>query len=237
MIKEFENGLYIVLPEGVRLLNRVLDKLDKIKEELGFEEVILPKIVRVETLEKSKVLGKWDDYLLSVKPFSSTKGVTEEYIMDPLQCTSFYQFFENCNVDLIKWYDKSGPTYRNEDLDKIKAGIKQREFHRAEFMYLGSEKEVNSLRDEFVRKLSLLFVRLGLKIRIVDGDSCYHGKLSKNAVKDIEVLVNGEWLEIAGCSVLGSLMTKRFNINNGLAFSGCVGIGLNRLIYALKWGR
>jgi len=155
IIGEFvkDSGQYLILPKGTRILNGLkLLLVEYVSDSVGFEEVVLPKIAPLNSFKKAGILGKWDDYLISAKPFFLTNGVKDEYIMDPLQCTAFYQFHENKRIDVmagpIKWYDYSGPTYRNEDTDKIFPCVKQREFHRAEFMYLGTREQVVETREK-----------------------------------------------------------------------------------------
>ena len=144
--------------------------------------------------------------------------------------------------ETIKWFDKSGPTFRNEDLDKLETGIKQREFHRIEFIYLGEKDIIIELRENCLEKLKELFDKLGLKYRIVVGSGCY--QFSKNeleeldnviGIKDLEVYLphKNRWIEVIGASVLGTSMTQKFNINPGKLWSGCCGIGLDRLLFLL----
>jgi len=259
IIGEFvkNSGQYLILPKGAMILNGLKNLLvEYIKKLVGFDEVILPKIAPVDSFRKADILGRWDDYLISVKPFSRTNGVKEEYIMDPLQCTVFYQFHENKKIDVSKgprkWYDHSGPTYRNEDSDKIFPSVKQREFHRAEFIYLGLREQVIETREKCLTQLEKLCVDLGLKYRIVVGSGCYQLKdgeikmpesLEEIPIKDLEIYCPGysnkdrkPYLEVVGSSILANTMTSRFNINGKNReelWSGCTGIGLNRLMYAV----
>jgi seryl-tRNA synthetase len=245
-------GQFVILPKGTQILNKVYALLNQyITEALNFDEVVLPKIAPVETFRKADILGKWDDYLLSAKPFSKTKGVEEEFILDPLQCTTFYEFHKNKKIDVSqearKWFDRSGPTYRNEDLDKLEPSVKQREYHRAEFIYLGTPKQVVEAREKCLTQIEKLCQDLELKYRIVVGGGCYQlkegeipkaGSIDKIPIKDLEIYVphQDRWLEVVGSSVLANTLTSRFNIqgNNGEElWSGCTGIGLNRMMYAI----
>lgn len=254
MINHFvkDSGQFLILPQGVKTLNIIYSLLNKyVQDKLCFEEVVLPKIVPADSLRKADIFGKWDNYLLSVKPFSKTKGVKEEYMMDPLQCTAFYQYFENKTVDVsngaIKWFDRSGPTYRNEDLDKHEPCVKQRELLRAEFVYMGTKKQVIEIRERCLEQLEKLCMALGLKYRVVVGADCYmlkEGELkypenyNPIPVKDLEIYIpyQKKWLELAGFSILQNTLTRRFNIQGKSGeelWSGCFGLGLNRFIFVL----
>lgn len=265
IIGEFvkNSGQYVILPKGTNILNKIYDYLQEyLVRPMRFREIVLPKIIPVETVRKADILGKWDQYLIVARPFSKTKGVEEDYILDPLQCTAFYQFMESKTVDVsegaLKVYDRSGPTYRNEDKDKIVPCIKQREFHRAEFVYVGSREQVIETREKCLAQLEKLCNDLGLKYRIVVGSGCYQLRdgeikypetLEEIPIKDLEIWCPGyvnpsykdnpdemSFLEVVGSSVLAQTQTSRFNIrgkNDDFLWSGCTGIGLDRFIYAL----
>lgn len=249
------SGQYVILPKGTRLLDAICTLLDReVRVPLGFEEVVLPKIAPVATFRKAGILRKWDEYLLSVRSSVNTHGVTEEYFMDPLQCTTFYQFLEDRSLDPstlpIRWLDRSGPTYRNEDSDKIIPLVKQREFHRAEFTYVGTKAQTIQIREECLARLERLCVDLGLGYHIVVGSGCYQLKqgelgiprtLDEIPIKDLEICCPGyrkgdQFLEVAGSAVLATIMTLRFNITSqdgSELWSGCTGVGLERMMYAL----
>jgi len=240
ILGDFGDGHYVILPEGTKILNALYALLEKyLTKPLQFEEVVLPKMAPVSAFETAEILGKWDDYLLSAVPFSKTRGVETPYILDPLQCTVFYEFLREKKVDSIRWYDRSGPTYRNEDCDTIIPGIKQREFHRAEFMYIGKPDEVSSLRKDGLSQLERLCSDLRLQHRIVDGTGCYQfDSDSRVSIRDLEIYIPflDTWLEVVGCSVLGNNLTNKFHIqasDDNELWSGCIGIGMERLLVSV----
>ena len=250
IIQNLKPGHHILMPKATKNIDKFLELLDKkITKKLEFEKVILPKIVPLTTLKKAGVLGNWDNYLLIVTPLSKTKGITETYVLDPLQCLSFYQYFENKIINTkkgpIKWCDYSGPTYRNEDFKRLKPLTRQREFHRAEFIYIGTKEQVIKTREQCVLQLESVCKELHFQYRIVVGSGCYEltgnepapTSLEEIPIKDIEVYIpqTKSWLELAGCSVLETNLTSRFNIQSETGeklWSGCTGIGLERLTYS-----
>jgi len=182
IIEEFTTGQYVILPKGMEILNDIYELLQKyVVKPLNFEQVALPKMAPVETFEKASLVDfpdgrqrqsdfpwSWDQYLLTVVPFGETKGVEEPYILDPLQCTVFYEFFKGKTVEVsekaLKWYDRSGPTYRNESLESLVPGVKQREFHRAEFIYLGTQDQVIEARESALGQIESIFQDLDRNI-------------------------------------------------------------------------
>jgi seryl-tRNA synthetase len=251
------SGQYVLLPKGTRMIRVISALLTRdIGAELGFEEVILPKIAPLSTFRKADILDRWDEYLMAVVPYASTKGVSDSYIFDPLQCTAFYQFIEGREITAdnlpMKWFDRSGPSYRNEDSDRFEPLVRQREFHRFEFVYIGTKEQVIEIREECLARLEQLCVELGLEYRIVVGNGCYQVKegeygvpqtVEEIPIKDLEIYCpdshdkdGGRFLEVAGSAVLASIMTSRFGIkgqNGDYLWSGCTGIGLERMMYAL----
>ncbi|MAG60678.1 hypothetical protein CL619_02720 [archaeon] len=264
IIKEAFPGIFAIGPKGTKLLNQIYEALQKyVVQPLDFEEVVLPKMAPVETFEKASLVDfpdgrqrqsafpwSWNQYLIAAKPFGETKGVKETYIWDPLQCTVFYQLFEGETVDVangpMKWYDRSGPSYRNEDLDSLFPGVKQREFHRAEFIFLGKKEDVIETREQTLKQLEALCQDLNLGYRVVVGGSCHrledHEVRKPTSqrdipVKDIEIYCPGYgYLEVSGNAIMGDVLTKRFDIKGREGeklWSGCSGIGLNRMMYAI----
>ena len=264
ILEEFMQGQYVILPNGVKILNGIYEALQKyVVKPLNFKEVVLPKIAPVNTFKKASLVDfpdgrqrqssfpwSWDKQLLTVQPFGETEGVKETYILDPLQCTVFYQHYEGKTFDVskkpLKWYDRSGPTYRNESLESLMPGVKQREFRRAEFIFLGTKEQVIQTRESALGQIESLCQSLQFNYRIVVGGSCHrledHEVREPTShedipVKDIEIHCPGYgYLEVSGNAIMGNTLTSRFSINgsNGEElWSGCSGVGLNRMMYAL----
>ena len=98
---EKQSGIFIILLEGQKLLEVFKTIInERLVKQLNYQKMSLPKISPVDTFRKANILRKWDDYLEKVIPYSTTKGVNESYILDPLQCTSLYQYLENKNLDM-----------------------------------------------------------------------------------------------------------------------------------------
>ena len=263
-LSEFTHGQYVILPKGMKILNGIYEALQKyVVQPLNFEEVVLPKMAPVDTFKKASLVDfpdgrqrqsanpwKWDPQLEAVVPFGETDGVEEMYILDPLQCTVFYQFLEgqteNVSEGPKKWYDRSGPTYRNESLDSLFPGVKQREFHRAEFIFLGTKDQVIQAREDALGQIESLCQALDLHYRIVVGGSCHRLEdhevrepTSKEdiPVKDIEIYCPGHgYEEVSGNAIMGNVLTSRFSISGPHGeelWSGCSGVGLNRMMTAI----
>ncbi|MBW2977781.1 hypothetical protein KY331_02965, partial [Candidatus Woesearchaeota archaeon] len=76
ILKEFVkgSGQYIILPKGMKILDKITDLLKEyIADEIGFEKVSLPKIVPESTLRKAEIFKRWDQYLIEVNPYAYGK--------------------------------------------------------------------------------------------------------------------------------------------------------------------
>ena len=236
-------------------LKRILIKA--IYKKLNFKEYSLPKLTNPSICYRARIVGKWDDYLLSVKPYRFTKGNREELILDPLQCTPLYEYLRNKKLNdkklPLKVLDISGPTYRNEDTSELVPCIKQLEFHRMEFVYFGSKSDVINIREQILTNAEKICAKLNIPFRRVIGSGCY--EVTSNLIKfpesidtlpviDLELFIpkgfkkrnkREKYLEVIGGSILGNQQTTRFNIKTKSGkslWSGCCGFGLNRLMYA-----
>jgi len=254
-----QSGMIVLLPKGQRLLNALIEILNEnITRKFNFSEYSLPKMITPAICRQAKIMGKWDDYLMSVTPYGFTKGEKKELIIDPLQCTPLYAYLSNRKINSnklpLKILDVSGPTYRNEDKSTLIPLIKQMEFRRMEFIYFDKPSGVIKIRENMLTQLESVCAKLNIPFRRVIGGGCYEmtstllqkpaDNLDEMPIIDLEMKLTKpfkkrnkelDYLEVVGASVLKNQQTKRFNIkianSKDQLWSGCVGIGLNRLIY------
>lgn len=252
-----DSGLFIILPKGQKILNALINILkDEVAEKQAFEEYSFPKLINSRICQQAKIMGKWDKYLLAVKSYKKANGANQLMLLDPLQCTPFYSYLGNKRFKSkelpLKAFDVSGPTYRNEDKEELSPMIKQLEFRRMEFVYFGFENDVIKLRENILKKIESISSKLNIPFRRVIGAGCY--EVTSNSIRypdrmetipiiDLEMKLTkpfyrrgekNDFLEVVGASVLRDQQTKRFKITSQTKsiWSGCVGIGLNRFMYA-----
>jgi seryl-tRNA synthetase len=253
-----KSGMFLILPKGQKLLNALISLLkDEIGKQFNFQEYSLPKMINQQICEQAKISGQWDYYLLSTKSHRSTKGERNTLTLDPLQCTPFYKYLENKKLNNLplRIFDVSGPTYRNEDKNALTPLIKQLEFRRLEFIYFDQPQGVVNIREQVLTKLEKVSQALNIPFRRVIGSGCYEmtSEILRKPAKtldtipiiDLEMKLTKpykkrnkklDYLEVVGASVLQDQQTNRFNIKpknpQQKLWSGCVGVGLNRFMYA-----
>ncbi len=177
----FSRGVWIIMQSYAALMRAIEELIiDKIARPLGFEEIILPKIVPLDVMKrKGQLVGIPNEMFYVCSPKSREKEIFEEFIdyvkitdkipkeklMNLLdfpeyclayaQCEPFYEIFYKKIIDLdklpLKFYDRYGPTYRYE-AGGLKGLERLTEFKRIEFTFIGKPEDVIKIRNELVEK-------------------------------------------------------------------------------------
>ncbi len=203
-IKEFPGrGQWIFLEPYTRVLMAIERMiLDKVATPLGFNEVMLPKLIPFD-VEKNMpgYFSKMPAHMYYVCPppveagdldlFRYSYELTKEpdaeelkkhlrspsYVLAPSQCEPSYELYRGeifSEADLpVKFFDKSGFTYRWEG-GGTEGIVRTQEFRRIEFVYFGYPKQVVEIRDAILeRALEAVEEVLGLEWRVVVGIPWY----------------------------------------------------------------
>lgn len=258
--------------------------IEKIAKPLGFVEILFPKIIPIEVaFTAKKIQGEpggmfyvcpprvreKEEYVpLQVKaeitgelPMKELKDLLEDpgYVLDPAQCTPFYQLYRNKTFrkeDLpIKVYDYGGPTYRYE-AGGVKGIERLCEFWRIEHVWLGTPETVERIRAEAMKKaIEAVDEYLEMEWRIqFAGDTFYLAEDQKiDEAVDIpeapkyewqfylpskgprDADVKDLWLACGSFNSHGNHYTKHFNIKCTTGenlWTGCYGVGMTRLTTA-----
>jgi len=278
-------GQWILTAPITALINLIMDMIvDDVLKPMGFKEWMLPKLTPLQVM--AKMPGYFDNlaegmlYVFTpereeeaLKDFKRRFSLTGEldleslkmelsgpnYVLEPAQCTPFYQFFSGEIVNLddlpIKIFDRSGWTWRWEG--KATRGLERTiEFYRIEAVWLSSPEEAVEIRDELAEEsMELADKKLDLEVRIVVGAPFYMSsdEASKTYVDisssdkiptlDLEAWLpyrgpreGSEWLEIGGAfSCHRDKYVKSFKIKEAKGrdiWTGCSGFGVTRWITA-----
>lgn len=169
--------------------------IEKVARPLGFEEVMLPKLIPLEVMQRMP--GYLDgvpegmyyvsppprdpeaflDFKQKLKltkriPVRELREVLKEpaYVLAPAQCEPFYEVFASKRVRLenlpVKQFDRSGWTYRWEG-GGVEGLVRTQEFRRIEFVSMGSPADTVSIRDEVVDRSIQLMNDLKLEWRLL----------------------------------------------------------------------
>jgi seryl-tRNA synthetase len=254
--------------------------IDNILKPMGFVEWMLPKLTPFEVM--AKMPGYFDQLAEGMiyactpprspealkafkRDFELRKKLNLEalkaelsdpsYVLEPAQCTPFYEFFSGETVALeslpIKVYDASGWTWRWEG--QATHGLDRTvEFYRVESVWMAEPKEALEIRDqEAERSLDFADRVLDLEVRLVVGAPFY--MTTETAAKTLIDISNpanyptidleawlpyrgerhrSEWLEIGGAFTCAKdKYVKSFRIREAKGrdvWTGCGGFGITR---------
>ena len=178
-VKKFPGkGQWFYGPQFIAL-QRVMEDafLERMVNELGFEECMWPKLIPINVMNKMRyleglpegmyycsaprrdpeVFEKFKNELLIKKevPINLLKNGLKDpsYVLAPAQCEPFYEFFSHEVLDdkdlPIKLFDRSGWTYRWE-AGGAKGLDRVHEFQRVELVWIGTPEQVDKIRDSTV---------------------------------------------------------------------------------------
>ena len=214
-IKEFPGkGQWIYTEPYARLLRAIEQALiTEVAKPLGFEEVLLPKLIPFDVEKKMPgYFSKMPAHMFYSCPPGEESGldlfkykydITREpdakelartlrdpaYVLSPSQCEPSYALYEGesfSDKELpVKFFDRSGWTYRFEH-GGVEGIVRTQEFMRLELVYFAYPKEVVSIRDQILeRSLKVVGDLLDIEWRVVVGVPWYSvGKLGTEDFKD-----------------------------------------------------
>ena len=175
-VKKFPGkGQWFYGPQFIALQRVIEDAfLEKLVDELKFEECMWPKLIPIPVMNKMRYLEglpegmyycsaprrdpeifeKFKKELIIKKevPINRLKDGLKDpsYVLAPAQCEPFYEFFSHEVLDEkdlpIKLFDRSGWTYRWE-AGGSRGLDRVHEFQRVELVWIGTPDQVEKLRN------------------------------------------------------------------------------------------
>lgn len=274
-IKPFPGkGQWFYGPE-ITALERTLEMIikEEIVEKLGFQECLFPKLIPIEVMEKMKYLEGLPEGMYyvsapkrdpeSFNKFKNDLIVNKEVPIDLLkkglkdpgyvnaaaQCEPFYQFFSHEVIDEkempIKFYDKSGWTYRWEG-GGSKGFDRVNEFQRIETVWMSNPSEVSEIRDATLELSHKLANKLELQWYTEIGDDPFYLEGRKHDDRGIEfpdipkyemrLKIPGEekGVAVVSANVHGTHFVEGFSIKEShqhRIWTGCTGFGITRWVF------
>ncbi|MCC7561694.1 MAG: serine--tRNA ligase [Methanobrevibacter arboriphilus] len=256
-------------------LQRAFEKIliDNIVEKLGFDECLFPKLIPIPTMDKMRYLDGLPEgmYYCSApkrdpevfNKFKNELAINREVPMDLLksglkdpayvlaaaQCEPFYEFLSHEVIDEkdlpIKFYDKSGWTYRWES-GGAKGIDRVHEFQRIELVWIDKPEETSKIRDSTLELSHELATKLELEWYTEIGDDPFYLEGRKVENRGIEfpdvpkyemrLKVPGQekGVAVVSANVHGTHFTEGFSIREAhkhTLWTGCTGLGLTRWLF------
>jgi seryl-tRNA synthetase len=180
-LREFAPGVWTVMPPFAALIKAIQNLcIDTIAKPLGFQEVIVPRLIPLEVQRKKGQLSGIPNEIFWVCPPASRDpkefewyrdlveitGEThpdelKKHLREPMfslsyaQCEPIYDVFSGEIVDAdelpYKFYDVNGPTWRWEG-GGLKGYERLNEFLRIELFYIGTKEQLINIRDRILAK-------------------------------------------------------------------------------------
>ncbi len=110
-------GLPLWTPRGTLMRELIVDRISKIQEEFGYQNVTIPHITKSDLYKTSGHWEKFGDELFSVKGQSDT-----EFVMKPMNCPHHTQIFASSlrsYKDLPIRYAETTMVYRDEQAGEL----------------------------------------------------------------------------------------------------------------------
>ncbi|KAH9906344.1 threonyl-tRNA synthetase-like protein [Xylariomycetidae sp. FL2044] len=135
----YSPGSPILLPNGARIFNRLVDFLRKQYVRYGFDEVITPTIYKKALWKKSGHLENYSDDMFTVTSTSPSRsdptenGEEDEYGLKPMNCPGHCLIFASQRRsyrDLPIRYADFSPLHRNEISGALSGLTRVRRFHQ-----------------------------------------------------------------------------------------------------------
>ncbi|KZX12936.1 serine--tRNA ligase [Methanobrevibacter curvatus] len=274
-IKPFPGrGQWFYGPE-MTALQRAFEKvlIDRIIEKLDFQEALFPKLIPLDTMNKMKYLEGLPEgmYYCSAPKrdpevfnrFKNEIAINREipidileqglkkpgYVMSAAQCEPFYEFLSHEVIDRedlpIKFYDKSGWTYRWES-GGAKGMDRVHEFQRIELVWLGTPEQTNKIRDDTLELSHKLANDLELEWYTEIGDDPFYLEGRKIESRNIEFPEVPKYemrlkipdaekgVAVVSANVHGTHFIQGFSIKEAhqdRIWTGCTGLGLTRWLF------
>lgn len=245
----FGEGQFIYGPEWTTLVRGLQMNLLSAAASLGFREYIFPRLIPAEAVR---------DFRLSQFKPDLLWQVDGERVLDPVQCLPLYQGLRDSALPVDRLPLKivetlGGWTWRRERPESLDGAFRTFEFARVEHVWIASPEQAAEIRAEVLASVMAMMTSLGLPVQTVVGEPCMPiAEIERRReaatspedvpVIDIETRVRPErepgavtpqdFDEIGGCTIEGSHHLASFGISRsdgGPLWSGCCGIGLNRL--------
>ncbi|MEM2007157.1 MAG: aminoacyl--tRNA ligase-related protein [Sulfolobales archaeon] len=284
LVKRFSTGQWLYTPLATYLLNMMKDTfLGEVVLPLGFTEAVFPKMYPLEVgLKTGHLRGTINSMVFASLP--KTYNIEEfeeltdyiyvaneappeeiakylrypEYFLCFAQCEPFYWFFGNELLDdlslPIKWFDKSGPSFRWES-GGIYGLERVIEFHRVEVVWLGKPNQVIEIRNNLLNAYEKFMDEvLELEWRTAWVTPWYYEQsgatekieefdINRPGTIDFELWLpykgpreeHKAWLEVGNISIHGTKFTEPFRIKHNKGetlWTGCSGFGSQRWLIA-----
>ena len=186
MIKKVGNGIYMFLPLGLRVLNKIKDIIKDEMDKAGSQELLMPSLIPQEYYEKCGRVDAFGNDMFKVKDRYNRNlvlGPTHEELFT-IAAKNMIKSYKDLPFNLYQQADK----FRDEPRPRYGL-IRVREFIMKDaYSFDRDEEGLNKSYEIMKKAYKNIFDRIGLKYKIVRADcGAMGGSLSEEfqAITDI----------------------------------------------------
>ena len=164
-------GQKLYLPKYTRIFRDTENIIADSLRISGFEECLFPKLITEKQGQELKqvlprLTKEWSKELMESNMENKAEDYPSNFILSHWQCEPFYYFLKKEKPqNAIKFFDKSGWSYRVEDDIN---NFRLFEFQRTECVWACPQDIAIKLLDELLNNLSTILTSLGLKNNIIE---------------------------------------------------------------------
>jgi len=243
------NGLFVLKGFLVEILDKIESSVCRIAKELGAEPVTVPCLLTWENAQKSHYLDSFANQAMMIKYFQKDKKLTRAFhgLISPTVCYHCFSSFKNGLIDHNQALTAIARCTRREvgNLNDLSRLVN---FTMREVIFYGTKEYcADSLKKTLDRTVKMLNQEFDLTYKLVTANDPFFGKsatikkqaqLILESKYELQTLLpfSNETISIGSFNNHGRVFYDRFNIkskNPELGFSGCVGWGYERILYAI----
>lgn len=171
-------GLPLFTPKGTKIRNLVVEKINEIQEQYGYEHVCIPHITKSDLYKTSGHWDKYKDDLFHVKGKSDA-----EFVMKPMNCPHHTQIFDaepRSYRDLPLRFAETTMVYRDEQAGELMGLSRVRSISQDDGHIFCTEDQIETEVNNIVSIIKKFYTKLGM---FNEGD--YYVSLSVRDSQDL----------------------------------------------------
>ncbi len=253
LVIQVGNGLFVLKGILINIFNRIESIICEITESIGAEHALVPSILSWENTQKSNYLDSFKKQALLITSIDKSSGncgtLHSEFegIASPTVCYHCFSALKDKIVDCNYAVTAISKCTRKEE-GNLNNLARLTNFTMREVVFFGTNeyclKKLKKVMNKTIKILNSVF---DLSYEIVtasdpffgrDSDMKRNAQLISESKYEIQALIpfNKTTISIGSVNNHGNVFFDRFNIKSRepeLKFSGCMGWGYERILYAI----
>lgn len=241
------NGLFVLQGALAGLLEQIENLVMELARSAGAQPAHVPSMLAWENVQKSAYLQSFADQALVVDPYEGRAHAEHEGLSSPTVCYHYFSSLAGKTVENNFSVTALSKCSRKEAGPLANLG-RLTNFTMREVVFFGSEAYCRQKRQELLEKTAaLMSSAFDLSFKVVTASDPFFGE-NNEIKKQAQLLSESKYelqaalpfsdssVSVASFNYHGKIFYDRFGIGAGkpeLNYSGCVGWGYERILYAM----